>query len=444
MHEVFHVVHDLDSSLGASLSFSPILTITDPATLREKDIDTIIYNALFAPSPDVGSHAQSLIYRLSELLSIRPSSMHSIYHAFATNELKGFCTPALNIRTLTYDSATLIFRLMIDKRIGAVIFEISRNEMVYTDQNPRHYAVSVLAAAIKEGYQGPVFLQGDHFQFNKDAFIKNRETEIDSIKVLLADTIAAQFYNIDIDASTLVDLSQPTIRQQQQLNAEMSALLSSHIRSTQPDDQIISIGAEIGHIGDKNSSPEDLIAFMDMYQKLFTGTGISKVSVQTGSKHGGTLLPDGSLQEVTLDFSVLSTIGDVAKNTYRFGGVVQHGASTLPDTAFDNFVASNTLEVHLATQLQNIVYDNLPGSIAKKLSDWTLEQKPSEVTGDTNEQFIYKNRKRALGPFKKLLWDMRPAEKEKITKKLEEHLHIIFEKLRIFETKETILPYLKK
>ena len=45
--------------------------------------------------------------------------------------------------------------------VRALIFEIARSEIGYTGIRPAEYAASIRAAAIKEGYQGPLFLQGD-------------------------------------------------------------------------------------------------------------------------------------------------------------------------------------------------------------------------------------------------------------------------------------------
>jgi len=444
MNTVFSTIQDFNQAFSSSLSFTPTLSVTDNKLLRDGAIDLIVYNALFSPSDDVREHAQTLIYQLSELLYAHPCSLFSMYQAFGTNELRGFTTPALNVRMLTYDIARSVFRLMNTKKIGAVIFEISRTEMIYTDQSPKQYAVCVLAAAIKEGYEGPVFLQGDHFQFDKIAFAENQEKEVSQLKALISQTITAKFYNIDIDASTLVDLMQPSVVDQQRLNAQMTAHLSEYIRKIQPPEEKISIGAEIGHIGDKNSTSDDLHAFLELYQQLQTNDGISKVSVQTGSSHGGTLLPDGTLKKVVIDFSVLREISMIAKRDYHFGGSVQHGASTLPDSDFDKFAENETLEIHLATGIQNIAYKNLPPEITKELSDWTLKQREGNFLDETQEQYVYKTRKKALGPFKKLLWDMSEDDKLKVSKAVEDHLLFIFEKLRIFETRDKILPYYVK
>jgi hypothetical protein len=93
----------------------------------------------------------------------------------------------------------------------------------------------------------------------------------------------------------------------------------------------------------------------------------------------------------------------------RLAGAVQHGASTLPDEAFDRFPATGTAEVHLATGFQNIVYDSkhFPDDLRVRIYDYLKREAASEMkAGDTEEQFFYKTRKKGWGPFKKELWEL--------------------------------------
>ena len=124
----------------------------------------------------------------------------------------------------------------------------------------------------------------------------------------------------------------------------------------------MSVGAEIGEVGHKNSTVEELHAFMEGYNRTLAGlgdyVGISKISVQTGTSHGGVVLPDGSIAEVKLDIEALEALSKPAREDYGMGGAVQHGASTLPRNAFGNFPRVETVEIHLATNFQNIVWDH--------------------------------------------------------------------------------------
>lgn len=412
-----------------------------------QSIDQLINTAVFSPDEDSKKKARLLIRRLAQKNNVFPASIHGIYMAFGRGELKGFTVPAFNIRTLTYDMARILFRLAKKKQIGAFIFEIARSEIKYTDQDPDEYTVSVLAAAIKEKYKGPVYLQGDHYQFSAKKFNTDRNEEIGNIKALIKKSVNAGFYNIDIDASTLVDLEKKTLDEQQKNNYEMTALLTEYIRSIEPKKTTVSVGGEIGHIGGKNSTAGDFEAFINGYLPLVKKnklTGISKVSVQTGTSHGGIPLPDGKIAKVSIDFNVLKNISAVARSQYGIGGSVQHGASTLPNDLFDHFPKNNTLEIHLATGFQNIVYDNLPAGLKKEMFQWVKDNCREEWKQGWNEdQFVYKFRKKALGPYKEKLWKMSAKEKQPILKKLETQFMLLFRKLNTIGTKKLTDRYIQ-
>lgn len=420
--------------------------------MKNKSVDELIYKAVFSSDEKERKKARQQIKKTALDLKIFPASIDNLYRAFGKEEIKGFTVPAINIRTLTYDIAGIIFRIALEKHIGALIFEIARSEINYTQQRPEEYTSSILAAAVKEGYQGPIFIQGDHYQFKTSNYQKKPSDEINKIKSLVKESIEAGFYNIDIDASTLVDLEKKDLEEQQKENYKMTALITKYIREIEPKNITVSIGGEIGHIGGKNSTVEDFQAFMKGYlkeiQKLKIKNqakkiaGISKVSVQTGTSHGGIPLPDGTIAKVKLDFNVLKEIGRVAREKYHLGGAVQHGASTLPEELFDRFPKTGTLEIHLATGFQNIVYDHMPRKLKKEIYRWIKNNLKQEwKKGQTEAQFIYKTRKKALGTFKKQLWSLSQKEKKPIMKNLERKFLFLFEKLKVFDTKKIVERY---
>src|SRR6185295_18258233 len=188
------------------------------------------------------------IHDAAPALGAYSASIQGLYEARGRGEAKGFTTPAVNLRGLTYDCARAMFRAMKSLDAGACIFEIARSEMGYTGQQPAEYATVVLAAAIKEGHAGPVFIQGDHFQANPKKYAADPEAEIGAIRKLIQEAVKAKFYNIDIDMSTLVDLSKPTVREQQRVNFTHGAELAATIRELEPAGTTISIGGEIGEV----------------------------------------------------------------------------------------------------------------------------------------------------------------------------------------------------
>jgi fructose/tagatose bisphosphate aldolase len=377
-----------------------------------------------------------------------PASIHEFYMARGRGEFEGFTVPAINLRSMAYDLACKIFKVGKKNNSGAFIFEIARSEIGYTSQSPIEYSSMVMAAAIKESYSGPVFIQGDHFQVNAAKFKENPEKETEALQALIADAISSGFYNIDIDSSTVVDLSKPNLKEQQLLNYEVCAKLTQFIRRIQPKGIMVSVGGEIGEIGHQNSTPEDLRAFMaGLRGKLPEGlTGISKISVQTGTTHGGVVLPDGSVAQVKLDFDTLKTLSVVARKEYGLAGAVQHGASTLPPEAFNKFPQCETAEVHLATEFQNMIYESkhFPADLRKKIYEWLKVNAANETKqGETEEQFLYKTRKKALGPFKKEIMSLPRETREAIAAEVEAKFDFLFKQLNVVNKRDLVNKYVR-
>ena len=413
-----------------------------------ENVDALVRTAVFSTDNTEKEEARDKIRELAVSQGIIPASIQELYEASGKGLYENVTVPAINIRGITYETARAVFRAAMKDNVGAFIFEIARSEIGYTLQQPAEYATCVLAAAIREGYRGPVFIQGDHFQVRRKMYREGAADEISDIKALIKDAIDAGFYNIDIDASTLVDMEKTDLVEQQDANSRITAELTKYIRDIEPDGVTVSVGGEIGEIGKGNSTVADLRAFMEGYRNyLGSGiTGISKISVQTGTSHGGVVLPDGSIAQVKIDFDVLKELSKIAKNEYNMGGAVQHGASTLPDEAFDMFTKSETLEVHLATGFQNIIYDSeaFPDDLRREIYAHLAKKYNDErKDGETDEQFVYKTRKKALGDYKKELWSLPGSILTRIMTELENRFSLMFHKLNAVDTTELVAKYVK-
>ena len=425
--------------------------ILDPAGLRGTGIDDLIYTAVFSKDPQTQAYARWLINRAGASLGILSSSIHDLYMAMGKGQAAGFTVPAINLRGLTYHSAQAVFRAALKGKVGPFIFEIARSEIGYTEQRPAEYTAAVTAAAIKTGYTGPIFLQGDHFQVSVKKYAADPAKEVGAVRDLIREAVLSGFYNIDIDSSTVVDLSKSTIEDQQHANFSVAAELTAMIRGIEPKGITVSVGGEIGEVGKQNSNPEELRGFMTGYlrelQRQGKGLqGISKISVQTGTTHGGVPLPDGTIASVKLDFETLEKLSHIARTDYGMAGAVQHGASTLPDEAFDKFPKTGTAEVHLATGFQNMIYDSsaFPADLRKSIYDYVRQNLADERGAkDSDEQFIYKSRKKAFGPFKKDMWHLPAGILEKIGAELESKFSFLFEKLNVQKTKDVIPKFVK-
>ncbi|MEO8193849.1 MAG: class II fructose-bisphosphate aldolase [Gemmatimonadales bacterium] len=424
------------------------VTVNNESALASPEMDALVRQAVFGDQ-DARDNARWLIWEIGQAVGVVPSSIHDLYMARGRDEIGGFTVPAMNIRGMTYDTGCSLFRTAIKLDAGAFICEIARSEIAYTDQRPTEYVAVLTAAALREGWRGPLFIQGDHFQVNVKKFAVDPKTEVDSVKALAREAIAAGFYNIDVDTSTLVDLSKPNLDEQQRLNYEQAADIALYVREQQPEGIDISLGGEIGEVGTENSTVEELHAFMQGFNRTLKRlapdvAGLSKISVQSGTTHGGVVLADGSIADVQIDFGTLEKLSEVARKDYGLAGAVQHGASTLPDTAFSNFPRTGTCEIHLATNFQTMLYDRLPAPLRAEVYEWLKENaKDERKPADSDEQFFYKTRKKALGPFKRRFWDLDDSVKAELAAAYDDKFSFLFTQLGVAGTAGIVEKYVK-
>ena len=445
---LFRTLDELDGAVRPALACDRqgVREILDGDALRAGLVDRLVYHAVFHPDVEIKSYARFLIRSAAARLGIFPSSLHALYAEKSRGKHAHFTLPAVNLRALSYEGARAVFEAARELDAGAFIFEIARSEVAYSDQWPSEYTAVVLAAAIKTGFQGPLFLLGDHFQVRAASFFNDPELEVEAIKLLVGDALKSGFFNIDIDASTLVDLRKENLTEQQRLNYELTATFTHFVRRIEPAGTTVAVGGEIGEVGGKNSDETELRAFMDGYQRALPAglPGLSKISIQTGTSHGGVVLPDGTLAQVAIDFNVLKTLSEISRRNYGMGGTVQHGASTLPDEAFHQFVTHEAIEVHLATGFQNIIYDHerFPADLRRRMYDYLKEKHGDEwKSGKTEEQFLYSTRKKGLGPFKDDLWNLPEEIRTALRYTLEEKFGFLFDQLQVGNTLDLVKKY---
>src|SRR5919204_3916807 len=219
------------------------VTVKNEAALKTEKMDRLVRSAVFGEK-DEKEYARWLLWEIGQSVGVQPSSIHDLYMARGRGEIGGFTVPAINVRGLSYDAGRSIFRTAIRMKAGAFILEIARSEIGYTEQRPAEYVSVMLAAALREGFRGPIFIQGDHFQVNAKKFAADPTGEVAAVKQLAHEAIHAGFYNIDVDTSTLVDVSLPGLDEQQRVNYETAVDITTFIRERQPRGVTISIGGE--------------------------------------------------------------------------------------------------------------------------------------------------------------------------------------------------------
>jgi hypothetical protein len=262
---------------------------------------------------------------------------------------------------------------------------------------------------------GPVFVQGDHYQFNAKKYAADPEATTEGLRRLTREALAVGYGNIDIDSARRwstcrsADGRRAAAHVNYQRAAELSALIRQragghdrqHRRRDRRGGQAELDRGGAARLPRRLPSRElDALAGSD-------AAGLSKVSVQTGTSHGGVPLPGGGVAEVKLDFDTLERLSAVCRE-YGMAGAVQHGASTLPDELFHRFPQVETAEIHLATGFQNLLYEHpaFPADLRARSRAGASPTPPTSARRARPTTFLYKTRKKALGPYKRQLWEL--------------------------------------
>jgi len=432
-------------ALGLSPGSAPVLPkgIRPPGEVLDRWA-----RAAALAEPRVREAAIWAIREAARASGLIPASIQGLYAARGQGDWGGRTVPAMNLRGWTYPTCRAALRAARKMDACLLIFEQALVEAIYAKQSPAEYTAGILAAAMREGHRGPIFLQADHDQLNAGSYAKDPAREVQRISDVIREQVAASFFNIDIDASTVVDLSLPTVAEQQRLNAELTARFTRLVRELEPPGVTISVGAEIGEVGAHNTTPDELRAFMATFRPALKaaggGVGVSKISVNSGTYHGGLVLADGTLARVNVAFDTLAEISRVARTEFGLSGAVQHGASTLPMEVFSRFPQTETVEIHLALGFNNLIFDHprLPEAVKQEIRSYVFAHHAAERKPDqTDAQFIYTTRKKAWAGMKERFWDLPSDIQDAIGASLEEMFGQMFERLNAGNTRDLVARF---
>src|ERR1700682_4994327 len=282
-----------DAVKPAATVLSDRVSVTSRGAVSGELVDNLAWTAVFGADAELRGAARWVVRALAAAAGVRPASIHDLYLAMGRGAVGGFTVPAINVRAMTYDTARAVVRSAKALHAGAFILEIARSEIGYTEQRPHEYVAVVIAAALREGFTGPLFVQGDHVQVSAKKYNSpDRDKELDALRVLILEEMAAGFYKLDTAPSTWWALRKPTLAEQQDVNVTLAADFAAFIRHHEPQGVTVSVGGEIGEVGGKNSDVHELHAYIDglrakLHERGPGLIGLSKISVQTGTAHGG-------------------------------------------------------------------------------------------------------------------------------------------------------------
>lgn len=383
-----------------------------PQYKGDKDISTLAFDASVSDNPDVKQAAIRAINEIADQLKIIAGSNTAFYDEKAEGKHQFFTVPAVNSRMVTFHTIRAAVKVADALQLPHIVFELALSEVGYTAQQKDEYAALVKAAYISLGITNrEIYLQADHYQFDPKKYAEDSTKEMQRIKDAVVKALENGVYNIDIDASKFETAdSKKSDRDNQAENARLTAEIFHFIRQYEREHQlpcVVSIGGEVGEVGGENTKYRQVNAYLELLhehaQELGSGNekGLSKISINVGSAHGGLRGPDGRpLDTVPLDFTAhhdLYMLGKDPMNPGKHVLPVQHGASTLPKNYFPLFPAMHVAEIHLATGFQDVVWDTIEkedSALFQKMKSLVLEKLGDKVAKHETEAIgLVKERK---------------------------------------------------
>lgn len=423
-----------------------VASVSDQKKLQNDVIYTLQFNASVAEDEVVKQTAIHWINQIAKALNITTGSNCDFYDQKADGQHQFFTVPAVNIRMASFHKTRAAVRAAQALKVPHVIFELAISESGYTNQQMDEFVAVIKAAHISLGMSDHVvYVQGDHYQFNPEKYEADKDAEMQRLKDYAKKALDNGAYNIDIDASKF-ETADPnkTDRENQEMNARLTAELFHYIREYEKENSlpcVVSIGGEVGEVGGENTQYPQVNAYLEMVdefsRELGSGDakGLSKVSINVGSAHGGVLGPDGQpLDSVPVNFQAhhnLYMLGEDPRNPGKHVLSVQHGASTLPKKYFALFPAMHVGEIHLATGFQNVVWSVLEkedAALYAKMKDIAFEKYGEKIAKYETEAIGFMKERKRVTEFVKrdiLLSDATEA----IEQALEQEFSTIFHSL---------------
>lgn len=423
--------------------YTSVSSAADVAALGLGDITSLQYHASVASDEAIKRAAIDRINVLAKEHGIVSGSNTAFYALKASGEYQFFTVPAINGRMVTFHMVRAAVLAADALKLPHIVFELAVSEMGYTGQQKYEFAALVKAAYLSLGHTNrTVYLQADHYQLDPTKYAEDAQAELHRVKELITKALEAGVYNIDIDASKFETADEKkSDRENQAENARLTAELFHHIRQYEKDHDlpcVVSIGGEVGEVGGENTKYPQVNAYLAMVKEHATelgsgdAPGLSKISINVGSAHGGVLGPDGEpLDTVPLDFIAHHNLFMKGEDPFAPGKhvvSVQHGASTLPKQYFPLFPAMHVGEIHLATGFQNVIWNVLQEHdrpLYEKMRIMVFDKFAEKIAGHKTEAIGFmKERKRVTEFVKKDLLES-PAL-PKIEEALQAECHTIF------------------
>jgi hypothetical protein len=396
--------------------------IIDAHRLREERIDALVYNAMFQPSERVRYFLSWLIRQVAAGNAIYPASLQGLYTAAARGQTPTLTLPAISLRVMTYAGGRAAFRAARETGAGALAFNL--DAAAKPAQSPLDYATCLLAAALREGYEGPLFLQANFLHERPMADEPAHSDELERLKELVEEALNEAFFNLELDATRMENLTLPDLSAQEQACYADCAELASFVRQTEPGGVGSAIGIQFNSRGDPEHRVQRLRAFMTGFETEFTSRaghvpGISKFNLNIRGK---------------VDLDIAADFAEVARREYWLPTSVSMDSAAMPDDVIEAVADLPFVGAHLGSRLEDRILDHLafPGQLRQAMQHWIdTTYGEAHQPGEGDEDFYRAMRPLAYEQFKREMWDLPRQTQEAIMADLQTGLVEDIKRLKV-------------
>lgn len=406
-----------------------------PQMLRGELVDRLAITAALGDSEDVKEMARFLIRASAISHNIWCDSVSPIFLGIGQGKYQGFTIPAINLRGITYYLARRVFHSARRQKAGPIVFQLSSSEMDITGQPPSEYVSCILAAALRENYSGPVFLQASR--------IGTRDQKTDSLDLpdikpsaLIADAIASGIFNLEFECSDDLD---ETVK------------LISEIRMHQPDGVSIAVGCTIPLPKSRQTAVQELLGFVTglktRLQDLKINESVCKINLVCNSDPMGSDFLDQDQMTGMLDFNRLGALSEILREQLGMAGPVLSSSHEIQADFFDQVATYKISELKMETWIQDLIlnHDRFPTGLREEIRAYLETEYTHLRKADWSDQHFYNNlRSRAWKPYKKTLWSLDHRTRLTISNSFEDRIKLLFENLHVGLNKKLVNRLYKK
>ncbi|MGB3346755.1 MAG: class II fructose-bisphosphate aldolase [Candidatus Humimicrobiia bacterium] len=306
---------------------------------------------------------------------------------------------------------------------SAIIFEIAKSEIGYTDQSPEEYVNYVKEIADRINFNTPYCIHGDHITIPE-----NTPEAIKSAEEIVKKEVEAGFTSFAIDASHNFDLNAELTREQLADNIKITTRIAKLIEKLMAEKgkkrEDYGLEVEVGEIGkiDPETGEQELTTVDEAvtFIKALNENGVypDLIATNNGTVHGNIYDEEGNIIPI-LGIDAVRT-REIASSIAPLGvKIAQHGITGTPLKLIHKLIDAGIVKGNVATNFQDIAIENMSPELAKRMADWTMKNYAEKVRAKkpkiSDREIIGKNIKYAIKVFKHEIEEIDDEYKQKIS-----------------------------